>query len=164
MSAPITLIAQKAASLVIDEIRDQIRLQGHNLTGSLSKSVEAKQVITSDGVLLQFLMNEYGVPLNQGVKASRIPYGKYTGAKVSKYIQGLKNFAKLRFRVGEKQALGIAFAIANKQIKEGMPTRGSYAFTKTGMRTMFIEEALRAITPQLEKVIGNLETEIINTI
>ena len=87
-----------------------------------------------------------------------------TAFALTGYIQGLKNFAKLRFRVGEKQALGIAFAIANKQIREGMPTRGSYAFTKTGMRTMFIEEALRAITPQLEKVIGNLETEIINTI
>jgi hypothetical protein len=33
-----------------------------------------------------------------------------------------------------KEALGIAFAIANVQKKEGMPTRNSYGFSKTGER------------------------------
>ena len=164
MSEPITLIAFRVGELLVDEIRDQIAVQGHNMTGSLSKSVEHKTKITSDGVIIQFLLNEYGVPVNTGVAAPRIPYGGNTGAKVSKYIQGLIRFAKIRFRVTEKQAKGIAFAIANKQKKEGMPTRGSFRYSKNGKRTNYIEDAVLLKTKQIEALIGDLENELINAI
>jgi hypothetical protein len=42
----------------------------------------------------------------------------------------------------DKEAKGIAFAIASKHKKEGMPTKGSVRFSKTGKRTGFIEQAL----------------------
>jgi hypothetical protein len=163
MSQPITLIAFKVGELLVDEIRDQILEQGHYMTGSLSKSVSHEQEITPDGVIIRFLLNDYGVPVNTGVVSSRIPYGTYTGAKVSKYIQGLIRFAKIRFRVTEKQAKGIAFAIANKHKKEGMPTRGSYRYSKNGKRTRYIEDAIEKSTQQILKLIGDLETEITKT-
>lgn len=158
---PITLIAEKIGNALVDEIRDQIVLQGHNLTGKLKASVEDKQVLTDDGVIIRFLLNEYGIPLNTGVFPNRIPYGTYTGAKVSKYIQGLIRFAKLRFRVTEKEAKSIAFAIANKHIKEGMPTRNSYRFSKTGKRTEYIEAAIENNFDLIIKYLGELEAEII---
>jgi len=161
--ASLYLIAEKIGNSLVEEIRNQILLQGHKLTGSLSKSVEAKTLTVPDGVVIQFLLNDYGVPVNTGVVASRIPYGTYTGAKVSKYIQGLIRFAKLRFRVTEKQAKGIAFAIARKHIKEGMPTRGSYKFSKTGKRTEYIEEAILKESAQILAYIGELEAEITKT-
>jgi hypothetical protein len=42
----------------------------------------------------------------------------------------------------EKEAKSIAFAIASKHKKEGMPTKTSARFSKTGKRTGFIEQAL----------------------
>lgn len=160
MSQPITLIAFKVGELLVDEIREQIAVQGHNMTGALSKSVEHKERITTDGVVIQFLLNDYGVPVNNGIIPARIPYGSFTGAKVSKYIQGLKRFAKIRFRVTEKQALGIAFAIANKHKKEGLPTRGSYRYSKNGKRKNYIEDAILLRTKQIEQLIGDLENEL----
>ena len=41
-----------------------------------------------------------------------------------------------------KEALGVAFAIAHTQKKEGMPTIGSFAHSKTGLRTRFLTDAL----------------------
>lgn len=151
------LIAERIGETLIEEIRNQILLQGHYMTGALSKSVEAKTEVVADGVIIRFLLNSYGLPVNNGVIPSRIPFGKPTGAKVSKYIQGLIRFAKIRFRVTEKEAKGIAFAIARKQVKEGMPTNGSYRFTKTGKRTDFLEQAVIKEMPEIVRLLGELE-------
>lgn len=155
-----SLIAKKIGDILVDEIRNQILLQGHNMTGALSKSVEYEVKDVPEGVVIQFLLNSYGVPVNTGVPAPRIPYGKPTGAKVSKYIQGLIRFAKIRFRVTEKQAKGIAFAIARKHIKEGLPTLGSYRFSKTGMRTEYIEAAIKKEELNILAIIGELEADL----
>ena len=153
-------IAFEAGRIAVKELREQILLQGHRLTGSLIKSARANSVVVNeDTAVIRILLNDYGVPLNTGVPAPRIPYGSYTGARVSKYIQGLKRFAKLRFRVTDKQALGIAFAIANKHKKEGMPTANSFRFSKNGMRTRYIEQTIKNITKDIEKLIGNLQAE-----
>jgi len=153
-------IAFEAGRIAVKELREQILLQGHRLTGSLIKSARANSVVVNeDSAVVRILLNDYGVPLNTGVPAPRIPYGSYTGARVSKYIQGLKRFAKLRFRVTDKQALGIAFAIANKHKKEGMPTANSFRFSKNGMRTRYVEQTIKNITKDIEKLIGNLQAE-----
>lgn len=157
------LIAEKIGKALVDEVRNQILLQGHNLTGALSKSVEFKTELVPDGIIIRFLLNNYGLPVNNGVIPSRIPYGKKTGAKVSKYIQGLIRFAKIRFRVTEKQAKGIAFAIARKHIKEGMPTQSSYKYSRTGKRTDFIEEAIIKEAPNILQFIGELEADFKTT-
>ncbi|GAG89485.1 unnamed protein product, partial [marine sediment metagenome] len=95
----------------------------------------------------------YGVIVDQGVKAERIPYSGRSGGGKSKYIEGLKQYAILRMGVDESEALGIAFAIANTHIKQGMPTTASNKYSGTGKRTDFIEEALRKIEPQLVREI-----------
>lgn len=155
-----SLIAKKIGELLVDEIRDEILKQGHNMTGALSKSVEYEVRDVPEGVVIQFLLNSYGVPVNTGIPAPRIPYGTNTGAKVSKYIQGLIRFAKIRFRVTEKEAKGIAFAIARKHIKEGMPTVGSYKFSSTGKRTEYIQVAVAREERNILNIIGQLESEL----
>lgn len=118
-----------------------IRLQGHTLTGKLEKSIEV-QVIQKVDTFINLLAESYGIPLNTGVKASRIPYKKGSGRRSSEYIKGLQMFAKKRMRVSDKEALNIAFAIAKKHKKEGMPTRGSFRYSKNGKRTNFFDDAV----------------------
>lgn len=156
----LTEIAESVGKALVDEIRQQIILQGHYLTGKLSKSVSYDTTLTIDGAIISFYIEEYGLPLNTGVIASRIPYGRVTKAKVSKYIQGLKSYAKARFRVTDKQALGIAFAIAKTHAKQGMPTFNSFKFSKTFERTGFIEDAIQNRAKDIEGYIQELEIEI----
>jgi hypothetical protein len=91
--------------------------------------------------------------LNAGIPGPRIPYSPGSGARHSKYIEGLKQYAKARMNASDKEALGIAFAIASKHKREGMPTRSSARFSQTGKRTGFIETALDALTPQIAQAI-----------
>ena len=55
-----------------------------------------------------------------------------------------RRYAKLRFGASDKESKSIAFAIASKHKKEGMPTIKSQKHSKTGKRTGFIETALDA--------------------
>jgi hypothetical protein len=122
---------------IVRDIQKELRLQGHFLTGNLERSFETVAEYTSGDLILEAYAKGYIEVLENGVPADRIPYdsSQKTGAKTSKYIQGLKTFAMLKFGVGEKEGLSIAFAIAKKHEKEGMPTEGSKQFSSTGERT-----------------------------
>jgi hypothetical protein len=160
---PTTDLAKTIAELVQSRLRAEIVAQGHKLTGNLIRSVSYEIQRTGGDITIVFEMEDYGNILDKGVPASRIPYGTYTGAKVSKYIQGLKRYARLRFRVSDKEALRIAFAIANKHKYggNGMPTRASYRFSKTGKRTDFVGDTIRDVSKEIEKYLGRIEFEIL---
>lgn len=136
-----------------DALKKELRGQGHYLTGAAEGSLtvtldEAKDKagIAGEGVF-------YIGILNDGVKANRIPYGGIgNGAKTSKYIQGLIRFWRLR-GLGEKEAVRAAFATAKKHKREGMPTRGSYAFSSNGRRKNNLLALKRAST-QVDKIIS----------
>jgi hypothetical protein len=95
---------------------------------------------------------------NSGVTAARIPYTPNSGRPPSKYISGLIDYVKRRMGKSDKEAKGIAFAIASKHKKEGMPTKGSVRFSTTGKRTGFIEQALDKSSPKFIELIENAIT------
>lgn len=144
---------QEILKIVKKEFNRQLQLQGHNLTGKLAQSVEQKITTTFDGFIIDFEALAYGNIINRGVPANRIPFSPGSGKKTSKYIDGLKKFAKLRFGAGDKEAQSIAFAIAYTQKKQGLPTKGSFQFSKNGKRTGFIDDTLESVEPLIEKII-----------
>lgn len=97
--------------------------QNHKLTGALVQSFEYKIKETAESTTIQFLMNNYGVFLNDGVPPNRIPYTPPPPVRggTSKYIQGLIRWAKLKFRYDEKRARSMAFAVARKHKQFGFP-------------------------------------------
>jgi hypothetical protein len=102
------------------------------------------------------------IPTNTGVTAARIPYTPGSGRKTSKYIDGLINYVKLRMGKSDKEAKGIAFAIASRHKKEGMPTKASAKFSSTGKRTGFIDEALTGKEQQFAEMIELAVAEAFN--
>lgn len=139
---------------VINELRKTIANQGHTLTGSLSASLEAHTLNTLNGYFINFYYNEYGQPLDTGVKPERIPFNPGSGAKTSKYIDALIQYVKRRMNVtGDKEAKGIAFAIAYKHKKEGMSTTASARFSKTGERNNWVNNTLDRIENPLQQLI-----------
>jgi hypothetical protein len=109
-------------------------------------------------LIIDGLIPDYMAINNSGVTANRIPYTPNSGNKTSKYISGLIDYVKRRMGKSDKEAKGIAFAIASKHKREGMPTKGSVRFSTTGKRTGFIEIALEKSSPKFIELIENAIT------
>jgi len=153
---------------VVEEIREQIKLQGHELTGSLSNSVRYEIKKFPSIVQGLIFMADYGTYVDAGVGASRIPFsgtaapGQGQKGKTSKYIQGLQAFWMLKKNLTEKEALSAAFATAKKHKKEGMPTANSkkFSFAQNNKRTGFLDDAIDNLTEELEVLNNDIGKEL----
>jgi hypothetical protein len=154
-------LAEAIAPIIVRVLREEYEMQGHKLTGNLSQSISTEAEATATGAVLRVLMLEYGVYLSTGVSASRIPYSPGSGARSSKYIAGLTEFAKKRFGVGQKEAVGIAFAIARKHKQEGMPTKASFAFSRNGRRTGAIDAAFQTALPEIQNQLAPIVSDAV---
>lgn len=134
-------------------IRQSAAAQGHRLTGNLEDSIEFEIIEGEAQATGRMFVADYGVYVEFGVKADKIPYSGRTGAGgTSKYIQGLISFWQLRGLSG-REAVSAAFATAAVHKREGMPTRASYAFSSTGDRLGFIRTAIEDSTDDIGKII-----------
>lgn len=136
-----------------DETRKELRQQGHFLTGTLNDSIQFEINATDQNVTGRLFGADYGVFMEFGVPAERIPFGGGRGGK-SKYIQGLVRFFQLR-GLDDREALRAAFATARVHKREGMPTRGSFAFSANGKRTGFLQSTVERLLPEFVGIIEN---------
>lgn len=151
----------KLAELLVSGLRQSFADQGHNLTGKGAASINAVITKEGDDVRIKVFALSYVAITDQGVHANRIPYGgAKSGAKTSKYIQGLTEYAKIRFNANSDEALRIAFAIAAKHKREGMPTLSSRRFSK-GNRTGFVKEGYDLVRNEIVKMVGDNQLEIV---
>ena len=144
--------------------------QGHFMNGAIISTMEFIVESTDKYIDIIGMINKYGGYLESGVDKSKIPFSGTGGhGGKSLYIQALARYAQLKMNVSEKESLGVAFAIAYTQKREGMPTKKSYAFSKTGKRTMWIQESLEANKDLISQFIQDnfgliLSTQIENMI
>jgi len=151
-------LADDISLLAITVVANEWRAQGHELSGSAVKQMETvirEEIAT---IVIEGYVPDYMAINNSGVTAARIPYTPNSGRPPSKYISGLIDYVKRRMGKSDKEAKGIAFAIASKHKKEGMPTKGSVRFSTTGKRTGFIEQALDKSSPKFIELIENAIT------
>lgn len=137
-------LLQNLAALLVQEMRQQIKIANHIMTGSLADSVESMILNTITGSKIEIWLNDYGIALDQGVPPERIPFTDPSGrGGRSKYIEGLQRFAQLKLGVtDQRESLSIAFAIAKKHKKVGMPVAGP---------TKFIEKTIDATDADIQK-------------
>ena len=155
-------LLEQIASLALQAVAIEWKAQGHNLTGKAIREMETRIVEKGNVTVIEGYVINYMATINAGVTASRIPYTRGSGARSSQYIKGLTDYVKRRMGKSEKEAQRIAFAIASRHKKEGMPTKASRRFSKTGKRTGFIEQALEDVEPQLAELIERGIEESIN--
>lgn len=136
--------------------------QGHDLTGKAIQDIDSVIRRIPGGEVIDYYIADYMAYNNSGVLDTKIPYTRGSGKKKSKYIAGLTEYVKKRMRKSEREAQSIAFAIASRHKKEGMPTKASSRFSKSGKRTGFIEIALDDIEPKLAALIEQGVEESIN--
>ena len=151
-------MSEDISLLAITVVANEWRAQGHELSGSAVKQMETvirEEIAT---IVIEGYIPDYMAINNSGVTAARIPYTPNSGRPPSKYISGLIDYVKRRMGKSDKEAKGIAFAIASKHKKEGMPTKGSVRFSTTGKRTGFIEQALDKNNAKFIELIENAIT------
>jgi len=146
-------LGEQVGEVVKKAVKQAFIMQGRSLTGALVNSIDYSVNATVTSAYIEFTLLDYGMILNYGVPANRIPYSPGSGAKSSKYIDGLKMYAKLRFNANDKEAERIAFAIARKHKKFGMPLD-----KKTGA----VEKGLEESKEEVEELINEALTQVIN--
>jgi hypothetical protein len=151
-------MSEDISLLAITVVANEWRAQGHELSGSAVKQMETVIREEINTLVIEGLVPDYMAINNSGVTAARIPYTPNSGRPPSKYISGLIDYVKRRMGKSDKEAKSIAFAIASKHKKEGMPTKGSVRFSTTGKRTGFIEQALDKSSPKFIELIENAIT------
>ena len=154
MEKELQILADNIAQMAIDAVANEWKSQGHNLTGAAIKNMETVIRMETDKIIIEGFVPDYMAINNSGVLATKIPYYPGSGRKESEYIKGLMRYAKQRFGASDKEAKGIAFAIASKHKKEGMPTIKSQKHSKTGKRTGFIEQALDKKEAEMAELIN----------
>lgn len=143
-----------------EDIRAELRDQGHVHTGRLLNSIKGQSKIEGSEVALNVTMNNYFDYVDRGVLARNIRFGgRRTGKKRSKYIEALINYFRQKGKP-TNEAKAAAFATAHKHSDPtgpGMPTKNSYSkeFSKNGRRLKFINESTSA-----SKVIEGMDEQI----
>lgn len=138
---------------IIIKLARELVSQGHRGAGRLIESMRGVITTIPNGMEITIFAADYSKFVDSGVSANRIPFRGRTGrGGVSKYIQALIAYFRLK---GSPDPKAAAFATANTHRKEGMPTKASFRFSRTGERTGFIEETLEkhggSIDDQLEE-------------
>jgi len=146
-------LGDQVGEVVKKAVKQAFIMQGRTLTGALVNSIDYSVNATVTSAFIEFTLLDYGMILNYGLPANRIPFSPGSGAKSSKYIDGLKMYAKLRFNANDKEAERIAFAIAHKHKKFGMPLD-----KKTGA----VEEGIKQSSDEVEELISEALTKVIN--
>lgn len=156
------ILTNEVAEIVLEAVKNEFKEQGHNMTGELMNSLKYKIKIEANKAIIEYSLYNYGMVLNYGVTPDRVPYSQGSGAKTSKFIDGLKRFVKLRIGKTGKEGESIAFAIARKMKKEGMPTNNSKTYSKNGRRLNWIGEGINEANPKVLEVINRYMPEIIS--
>jgi hypothetical protein len=155
MNPSLQELADEISILAISVVANEWRLQGHELTGAAVKQMETMVRFEINTLIIEGLVPNYMAINNQGVPDNRIPYYPGSGRKESEYIKGLMKYVQQRMGKSEKESKSIAFAIASKHKKEGMPTKTFAKYSKTGKRTGFIEQALDKNNAKFIELIEN---------
>lgn len=117
-------LLEDLSDFLIIQLRGELLRQGHNFTGALAKSIEYQIRQETNITRITFMFNNYGLSLNDGIPASKIPYNRGSGKSSSKYIDGLRRWVRERLGFSQARAERVAFAIANAQKQKGYPLTG----------------------------------------
>lgn len=138
----------KVGKLIIASLQKELIQQGHQASGNLVNSFEQRVIEVPNSIVIEILMDEYGIYVNEGRKTG--------GKKVP--INVLVDWIERKAIVnGDKEVKGLAFAIQQTIHKEGIPTKGSFKFSNNGRRKGFIDFV---IDNKLDNAINELEEQV----
>ena len=146
----------KVGKLIIASLQKELIEQGHEATGKLINSFEQRVIEVPNSIVIEILMDEYGIYVNEGraKKKKKVP--------ISALVKWIEQKAIVN---GDKKVKSLAFAIQQVIWAEGSPTdgssregtKGSFEFTNNGRRKGFIDFV---INNELDEVYNELEQQV----
>ena len=138
----------KVGNFIIKALQMELIQQGHKATGNLVNSFEQRFLELPDSLVLEILMDDYGIYVNEGRRkgAKKVP--------INVLIAWIEKKAIVN---GDKEVKSLAFAIQQTIFKEGSPTKGSFRFSNNGRRKGFIDFV---IDNELNFVYTELEEQV----
>lgn len=147
-------IMNEAVEIIIREGREELIEQGHNASGRLIASFEGQVQEVANQFFAEISVNDYAIYLDTGVPAKSIPYSRGSGAKTSKFIQGLFEWSQyVKPGLPDSERRAFVFSVANSMKKQGSPTSGAYAFSRNGRRKGWTDETIRAAEESIARMI-----------
>jgi len=137
----ISIALEQAMKVLQSDLRKELREQGHHSTGTLNDSIQYEITTGVDVVTATIECEDYGLAMEFGIPANKIPFSPGSGAGRSQYIEGLITHFERKGLQG-REAVSAAFATAHVQKRQGMPTADSYRFSSNGDRLGFASKTL----------------------
>lgn len=134
----VTNVGKFLNGLLIQELRDQ----GHHLTGALENSINTSMSIETQRkhTIIHGFALDYAIKLNDPQhEIKNLP----SVAVLTKYfiLRGLNPL----------EAQRAAFNTHKRHLKEGMPTKASSRFSKTGVRIQFIDRVWKSNQQKIDQ-------------
>lgn len=138
----------KVDPLISEAMKIELRAQGHYNTGALDNSIEGE----IKGKHLEGTANYYAAILHHGYGPERASMRQWPFLKRYFITKGHDDY----------EAGRIAAMTIRAWQREGMPTRGSYAYSETGQRKNFIAIVKKAISGKIDTFVTNGIDKIVN--
>lgn len=142
---------------IINDIKKELRLQGHHFKGALEASLRSREIAEAGGITLTAESLGYLEDLEKGIHPSNIDLGKIDYNQLAEWVR-IKSIWR---GCSPKQALKIAFAIAKKWTKEGFELEGAKAFSQTGIVDKAVFETFNK---NQDRYVGMIDTEAIGSL
>lgn len=130
----IILEIKRGANRVMNKLREDIKKelidQGHKNTGNFEKNIDIVVTTTKNTVIASMYMPDYWKTLEEGLTTDQVRSLTGHVEALTKYFVSKSNPIT--------QARNIAILTRNRHLREGLPTRASYRFSKNGRRTGFL--------------------------
>ena len=99
----------KVGKLIIASLQKELIEQGHDATGNLINSFEQRVIEVPNSIVLEILMDDYGIYVNEGraKKRKKVP--------ISALVKWIEQKAIVN---GDKKVKSLAFAIPRLCLKE----------------------------------------------
>lgn len=147
------MILNKAAILLNKALAIELKDQGHFLTGALERSINSAYRVIEKSKETE--LNGYALEYAQDLETGQPSNGKLPT------VQELYKYFLLR-GLNQTEATRAAILTQRKQAKEGMPTKASSKYSKTGERKKFITRAWKSNEQKVDSLLDSGMDDIFN--
>lgn len=136
-------ITLKAVKLLTKRGQRVLEEQGHRASGKLIDTMAAIMISEKPSSWIAGIeIEDYGIDVDTGTPANRVPSPFKDVGEFKQYIERLKQWAdQVKPGMDQLERSNFVLAVNRKHRIEGIPTKDSRRFSRTGRRTGWIKEA-----------------------
>lgn len=145
-------LLKQVDAIILPQIIDELRAQGHYNTGKLEESLESEIVVKNQDGSLEGSALYYALILHHGFGPEKASFKQFPFL-----VEYFESKGK-----SEKEAKQYAAMTIRKWMKEGMPTAHSYSYSSNGERLNVISLVKKAVNGKINFAMSKGIDQIVN--